>query len=138
MRSRASVCLSTPSPHHNHLPPDTGETGRVTLTKDDLRVEYSYNTLFVAVPHILFGLCGFSFDLDASDNNRAGYGYGYGYNPYFKQPEAIGGRVMGYSTKSTATFIGVQLSFGDTMAKSADVCFQACSFDAGTGGVIHQ
>ena len=94
------------------------------------RVAYTYQTAFTQVPQVVWGLCGFNFDLD----HRVAK-YGYGYSP--EEPNAIGIRTIAYSSKTTATIESIDLSFGDTAAVYVDVCFQACSIGPGSGPVAH-
>ena len=96
------------------------------------RVAYTYQTAFTQVPQVVWGLCGFNFDLDHRD---APLSYGYGYPP--EEPNAIGIRTTAYSSKTTVTIEGLDLSFGDTNAISVDICFQACSIGPGSGPVDH-
>ena len=102
------------------------------LSKYTPQAEYTYQTAFTQVPQVVWGLCGFDFDLDRRD---APVSYGYGYPP--EEPNAIGVRTTAYSSKTTAIISGIDLAFGDTEAITADVCFQACSIGPGSGPVDH-
>ena len=112
--------------------------GRVTLVSDDRIAEYTYQTTFDDVPQILYGFCGFDFDLNARDT-PAPQSYGYsGYAPApAPEPNTVGFRVNAYSSKTTVIIEGTKLSFGDTTFNSADICFQACSIGPGSGPVDH-
>ena len=102
------------------------------LSENNPKTEYTYQTAFTQVPQVVWGLCGFNFDLDHRD---AHVKYGYGYPP--EEPNAIGLRTTAYSSKTTVTIEGHDLSFGDTATDYINVCFQACSIGPGSGPVDH-
>ena len=102
------------------------------LSAGNERVTYTYQTAFTEVPQVVWGLCGFSFDLD---HRAPPVKYGYGYPP--EEPNAIGIRTIAYSSKTTVTIKSIDLSFGDTAADFVDVCFQACSIGPGSDPVNH-
>ena len=109
-----------------------GEVGRVTLDVIDLTAAYSYQTAFQNVPQVLWGLCGFGFDLDSTeDPNHFAFGHPV------QEPNAIGVFVDAYSTKTTVTFEAYNMGFGDTSAFTSEVCFQACTIGPGPGPVNH-
>ena len=104
----------------------------MSLSAEDGKAAYTYQTTFAQVPQVIWGLCGFDFDL----NHRNTYAhYGYGYPP--EEPNAIGIRTTAYSSKTSVIIEGLDLSFGDTFANSVDICFQACSIGPGSGPVDH-
>ena len=109
-----------------------GEVGQVTLDAIDWRAEYSYQSTFRNVPQVLWGLCGYDFDLDTREDPMS---FGYGYPT--KEPNAIGVFVDAYSTKTTVTFEAYNMGFGDTSAFTSEVCFQACTIGPGPGPVNH-
>ena len=102
------------------------------LSEGNERVAYTYQTAFTQVPQVIWGLCGFNFDLDHRTPHLK---YGYGYPP--EEPNAIGVRTIAYSSKTTAIIKSIDLSFGDTAADFIDVCFQACSIGPGSSPVVH-
>lgn len=109
-----------------------GEVGRVTLDVIDLTAAYSYQTAFQNVPQVVWGLCGFGFDLDSNeDPNHFAYGHPV------QEPNAIGVRINAYTTKTALVFERFDLGFGKTTGDSADICFQACTIGPGTFDVIH-
>ena len=110
----------------------SGETGQVTLDGGDRKAEYQYQTWFDKLPQVLYGLCGFNFDLDAREEPE---NHLYGYTP--KEPNAVGVRVNAFSSKTGLTVEAFDLGFADSTVVTVDVCFQACSIGPGLGPVHH-
>ena len=102
------------------------------MVHNDRKAELTYQTNFDEVPQVLFGLCHFNFNLNFRDEPVS---YGYGSPP--QESNAIGVRMTAHSSKTTLTIEGQDLSFGDTLAFTADVCYQACSIGPGSGPVDH-
>jgi len=90
------------------------ETGQVTLTADERKNTYNFETMFDEVPGIVWGICGFNINLDSRDN-------------YYPEPNSAGSNAHAYATKTGIAFEGISDSFGDSAFVSVDVCFQACT-----------
>ena len=116
------------------------------MDADDLKVEYQYQTCFDKVPQVLYGLCGFNFELYARDDHQSssygfgkgfGYGFSHGYGYAPRKPNALGVRLNAFSSKIGLTIEAFDLSFADSAVVTVDVCFQACTIGPGLGPVHH-
>jgi hypothetical protein len=100
------------------------EVGQVTLTGGDEEFEYQFQTWFDVVPGIVWGVCGFDFDLNQRETIL-----GYDHQPKH-EVNAAGFKINAYATKTGIHLKALDFSFGDSESRSVDVCFKACSIGA--------
>nr|KAG5698651.1 hypothetical protein BaRGS_003165 [Batillaria attramentaria] len=114
------------------------EVGSVTLTSEDRRAEYVFQSNFRTVPQIFYSITGFSKNLDAREDPKphppaaSHYGYGYAPPPKPKEPNSLGVLVLVNPSQKALTVESFAGDFGDTEGISVDVTFQACTIGSGT------
>jgi len=111
------------------------ESGTVTIFEDDRRAEAIFQTNFVAVPQVQYGISGYQFDLRARGAHSTGHGLygGYGYGShyggygYHYEPNAVGVYVSATPTANSVTFEAINMAFADSDLESVTVSYQACN-----------